>query len=585
MIDATPIPRPPVPGPLPPALRGDATNGALPLVEVRNLTVVAGKHTLLHDISIDVHAGEVVAVVGESGSGKSTLARSMIGLLPGEVRATAGQIKIAGTDLSSLQGRPLRELRGRMTGMVFQEPMTALNPTMPVGQQLIEASCTHAGVSRPEALERATTMLERISIRDPRAAMKRYPHEFSGGMRQRLMLAAALLHRPRLLIADEPTTALDVIVQREVLDLMRELVSEIGAAMLLVTHDLAVVAAYANRVAVLDGGRSVDWGSVRDVILHPREPQVARLLSALPSGRRQALPAAVAAAAPLLTIDRISITYAGRRKLPWKPRDIKTAVRNVSLTVRAGETLAIVGESGSGKTSLARSLVRLLRPSSGTVSFAGQDPSTLRRGALREWRRQLQIVFQDPASALDPRLSVLQTVAEGLRSRSGDRPGWVRQRATDLLLEVGLEQRHLDVLPHQLSGGQRQRVCIARALAPEPRLLVADEAVSALDLSVQARILDLIEGLQRKHGFACVFVTHNLAVAERIADRIAVLYRGELVEYGTTAQVLDAPAHSYTQALLAASLDLRAVGSGAFELRSRRPASGNLGDCGETVPS
>jgi len=546
------------------------------LVEVRNLTVVAGARTLLHDISIDVHAGEVVAVVGESGSGKSTLARSMIGLLPGEVRTTGGRVTIAGTDLMSLQGRPLRELRGRMTGMVFQEPMTALNPTMPVGRQLIEACCTHAGVSRPEALERATAMLERIRIRDPQAALKRYPHEFSGGMRQRLMLAAALLHRPRLLIADEPTTALDVIVQREVLDLMRELVNEIGAAMLLVTHDLAVVAAYANRVAVLDAGHSVDWGSVQDVILRPREPRVARLLSALPTGRRQALPATVESAAPILTVDQVSITYAGRRELPWKPRTSKAAVQNVSLQVRAGETLAIVGESGSGKTSLARSLVRLLQPSSGTVSFAGQDLSSLHHRALREWRRQLQIVFQDPASALDPRLTVLQTVAEGLKSRNGDRPGWVRQRATELLREVGLEQRYLDVLPHQLSGGQRQRVCIARALAPEPRLLVADEAVSALDLSVQARILDLIESLQHKHGFACVFVTHNLAVAERIADRIAVLYRGELVEYGATQQVLDEPAHPYTQALLAASLELCAAGSGRFELRSRQPVSGEV---------
>lgn len=556
----------------PSAAADDAVQGLQPLVEVRNLTVVAGKRTLLHDISIDVRAGEVVAVVGESGSGKSTLARSMIGLLPGEVRATGGQITIAGTRLSSLQGRQLRELRGRMTGMVFQEPMTALNPTMPVGQQLIEACCTHAGVSRTDARERAAAMLERIRIRDPQAALKRYPHEFSGGMRQRLMLAAALLHRPRLLIADEPTTALDVIVQREVLDLMRELVSEIGAAMLLVTHDLAVVAAYANRVAVLDAGRSVDWGPVQDVILRPREPRVAQLLSALPNGRRPAPPATGAATAPVLTVDRVSITYSGRRALPWKSRAVKAAVQNVSLQVHAGETLAIVGESGSGKTSLARSLVRLLQPSSGTVSFAGQNLAALHRGELRQLRRQLQIVFQDPASALDPRLTVFQSVAEGVRPHGNDRQSQMRQRVADLLQEVGLEQRYLDVLPHQLSGGQRQRVCIARALAPEPRLLVADEAVSALDLSVQARILDLIENLQRKHGFACVFVTHNLAVAERIADRIAVLYRGELVECGTTAQVMDEPAHAYTQALLAASLELCATGSGTFELRGRQPA-------------
>lgn len=541
------------------------------LVDVQNLCVMAGAgmscaQALLSDVSLDINAREVVALVGESGSGKSTLARAIIGLLPRELQVSADRISIAGNEVTALRERELRKLRGRMTGMVFQEPMTALNPTMQVGAQLTEACLTHFAVSRAEARERAAAMLERVRILDPSAALRRYPHEFSGGMRQRLMLAAALLHRPRLLIADEPTTALDVIVQREVLELMMELVREIDAALLLVTHDLAVVAAYAHRVAVLDGGQRVDWGTVHDVILQPREPQVARLLAALPGGRR---PTDRELGKPVLAIDGLSISYPARRALPWQRQTHRVAVNNVSLQVTAGETLAIVGESGSGKTSLARALVSLLRPSSGSVQFAGHDLTKLNRRALRRLRRELQIVFQDPASALDPRMTIFEAVAEGLSPRRGRGSSDARQHVASLLKEVGLDERFLDMLPHQLSGGQRQRVCIARALAPQPRLLVADEAVSALDLSVQSRILALLESLQEKHGFACVFVTHNLAVAERIADRIAVLYRGELVECGTTADVLDRPAHPYTQTLLAASLELGPIAPGEFGLRTR----------------
>lgn len=541
------------------------------LVDIRALSVtVAGQHrAILDDVSIDIDAGEVVAIVGESGSGKSTLARATIGLLPQGVSVSAGRIEVAGVEPSLLGERELRSMRGRMIGMVFQEPMSALNPTMPVGAQLTEVCRTHLGMSRAEANERAAAMLERVQIRDPQASLRRYPHEFSGGMRQRLMLAAALLHQPKLLIADEPTTALDVIVQREVLELMTELVREIGAALLLVTHDLAVVAAYAQRVAVLDAGRRVDWGSVAEVILNPREPHVERLLAALPTGRRANPPQTPAVAAPALEIEQLCVTYPGRRKLPWSSRVDRIALQSVSLQVDAGETLAIVGESGSGKSSLARVLVRLLRPTSGCVKFAGLNMAQLAGARLRELRRELQIVFQDPATALDPRMTIFDVIAEGLPPKAlGDRAE-ARRRVAALLLEVGLEERFLDVLPHQLSGGQRQRVCIARALAPQPRVLVADEAVSALDLSVQSRILALIEGLQRKHGFACIFVTHNLAVAERIADRVAVLYRGELVECGTTAEVLDRPVHPYTRALLAASLELGPVAPGKYGIRAR----------------
>ncbi|MFC4312446.1 dipeptide ABC transporter ATP-binding protein [Steroidobacter flavus] len=541
------------------------------LVDIRNLSVAAaGQHRpILDNISIDIEAAEVVAIVGESGSGKSTLARATIGLLPRGVQVSGGRIEVAGVEPSRLGESELRSMRGRMTGMVFQEPMSSLNPTMPVGMQLTEVCRTHLGMNRGEADDRAAAMLERVRIRDPRAALRRYPHEFSGGMRQRLMLAAALLHQPKLLIADEPTTALDVIVQREVLELMTELVREIGAALLLVTHDLAVVAAYAQRVAVLDSGRRVDWGPVADVILSPREPHVERLLAALPTGRRTDAATPADAAAPVLEIEQLCVTYPGQRRLPWLPRVDRVALQSVTLNVGAGETLAVVGESGSGKSSLARVLVRLLRPASGCVKFTGRDIAQLTGAALREARRELQIVFQDPASALDPRMTLFEIVAEGFPPSVSRERGEARRRVADLLLEVGLEERFLDVFPHQLSGGQRQRVCIARALAPQPRVLVADEAVSALDLSVQSRILALIESLQRKHGFACIFVTHNLAVAERIADRVAVLYRGELVECGTTAEVLDQPAHPYTRALLAASLELGPVAPGKYGLRAR----------------
>lgn len=540
------------------------------LVDIRGLSVVAAGlgRPILDDVSIDIDAGEVVAIVGESGSGKSTLARATIGLLPRGVHVSAGRIEVASVEPALLGERELRGMRGRMTGMVFQEPMSALNPTMPVGMQLTEVCRTHLGMNRAEADDRAAAMLERVRIRDPRAALRRYPHEFSGGMRQRLMLAAALLHRPKLLIADEPTTALDVIVQREVLELMTELVREIGAALLLVTHDLAVVAAYAQRVAVLDAGRRVDWGPVADVILSPREAHVERLVAALPTGRRSSV-TQTAVAARVLEIEQLCVTYPGRRKLPWLPRTDRIALQSVTLNVDAGETLAVVGESGSGKSSLARVLVRLLRPTSGCVKFAGADMARLTGARLRELRRELQIVFQDPASALDPRMTLFDIVAEGLPPDALRDSVEARRRVAALLFEVGLEERFLDVLPHQLSGGQRQRVCIARALAPQPRVLVADEAVSALDLSVQSRILALIESLQRKHGFACIFVTHNLAVAERIADRVAVLYRGELVECGTTADVLDRPTHPYTRALLAASLELGPVAPGKYGIRAR----------------
>jgi peptide/nickel transport system ATP-binding protein len=544
------------------------------VVDIRSLSVTADAggrsgRTILQDVSLDIDAGEVVAVVGESGSGKSTLARAAIGLLPHGVRVTSGSIEVAGEQLSQLDERAARGLRGRMTGMVFQEPMSALNPTMPVGAQLTEVCRTHFGIGRAEADERAAAMLERVRIRDPRAALRRYPHEFSGGMRQRLMLAAALLHRPKLLIADEPTTALDVVVQRDVLELMAELVREIGAALLLVTHDLAVVAACAQRVAVLEAGRRLAWGSVEEVVLRPSEPHVRRLLDALPSGRRTGSRAGKGA--PVLVIDRLSVAYPVRRKAPWSPRVEHLALRDVSLHVEAGETLAVIGESGSGKSSLARCIVRLQRLSAGSVRFGGEDIASLEGRKLRELRRELQIVFQDPATALDPRMTVLETVAEGLAwTQFPDRDA-VERRVAELLQDVGLEERCLRALPHQLSGGQRQRVCIARALAPRPRVLIADEAVSALDLSVQSRILALLEDLQRKYGFACVFITHNLAVAERIADRIAVLYRGELVECGPTAQVLDHPKHPYTRSLLAASLELAPAGAGAFALRTRHP--------------
>ncbi len=550
-------------------------SATVPLVlHVQNLCVAAdaargADRSILSGISLDAGAGEIVAVVGESGSGKSTLARAAIGLLPHGLRAAGGTVRVAGTDLATLDERELRRVRGRDTGMVFQEPLTALNPTLTIGQQLTEVCRTHFGADSRMAADRAVEMLDRVRILDPRAALHRYPHEFSGGMRQRLTIAAALLHRPKLLVVDEPTTALDVIVQREVLDLLVQLVRETNAAMLLVTHDLAVVSAYAHRVAVLENGRRIDWGQVDEVIARPREPRVAKLLSALPGGRRGRVRKVEPGTTPVLSVRELSISYAAKRTVAWRRGGATHALKSVSLRVERGETLAVIGESGSGKTSLARALVRLIAPSGGTIHFGNTDLAKLRNRALRELRRKIQIVFQDPASALDPRMTIAEIVAEGLNGTSDLKSGERNARVKALLEEVGLDGVVAGQLPHQLSGGQRQRVCIARSLAVEPDVLVADEAVSALDLSVQARILALLESLQQQRGFACVFVTHNIAVAERIADRIAVLYRGELVELGSAAAVLDTPAHPYTRALLAASLELAPTGSGEFRIRSR----------------
>ncbi|MFC7329029.1 ABC transporter ATP-binding protein [Marinactinospora rubrisoli] len=508
-------------------------------------------------VTFDVRPAEVVAVVGESGSGKSVSALSSIGLLPSSGRVD-GSVTLDGRELLGLDERRMRSVRGNDVAVVFQEPMTALNPVFTIGWQLIEVLRRHMGLSRPAARERARELLELVGLPDPGRALRAYPHQLSGGQRQRVVIAMAVACDPKVLIADEPTTALDVTVQAEILDLLRDLRDRLRTAIVLITHDMGVVADLADRVVVMYQGEIVEQGDVRQVLTAPRHPYTARLLAAVPHLGRAAArdrarpePGAApargrdgtgAAPAPALEVRDLVVEYGPVR-----------AVRGVSLRIDPGEVLGLVGESGSGKTTVGRCAAALQRPTSGSVHIAGRDVTGLPARRLRPLRRDFSIVFQDPASSLDPRMTIGDSVAEPLRVHRVHRGAALADRVAELLDGVALGAAMRDRYPHELSGGQRQRVSIARALALEPRLLIADEPTSALDVSVQAEILDLFLDLQRRLGFGCLFISHDLAVVELLADRVAVMRDGEIVESGPTAQVLGEPRHAYTKALLAAA--------------------------------
>jgi len=520
---------------------------------------------LVEDASFRLEAGEVAGIVGESGSGKTLLARGILGLLPPPVRATTGRILFDGADLLALPARSLRRYRGRRIGMVFQEPMTSLNPAISIGEQMAEGLRLHERLSGGEIRRRMVAMLERIRIPDPEACLSAYPHEFSGGMRQRIMLASVMLLRPALLIADEPTTALDCLVQREVLDLMLELTRSEGTAVLMISHDLAMVASRASRVVVMQQGRVVEQDSSERILLRPSHPYTRSLLAALP--RRQPARPETEGRPTLLDIRDLSVVFPGRRGL-LRRRAPKWAVDGVSLSIREGEILALVGGSGSGKTTLGRAVVRLVRPSGGQLLFRGADVFAdgidARRHALA-----CQIVFQDPFASLDPRMRVDAVVAEPLRHEAGLDRAARRRRVAETLDEVGLGRDFLDRYPHQLSGGQRQRVAIARAIVRRPALLVADEPVSALDMTVQRQILGLLRSLQDRLGFACLFISHDLAAVEQVADRVAVMQDGRIVETAPRDALFDAPRHPYTRALLSAMPALEPQPDGGFRLRRR----------------
>ena len=514
-----------------------------PLLEIEALSLAAGDRVLLEDFSLSLAAGEFVAIVGESGSGKTMATRAIVDLLPPGVTRIAGISRFAGRDLAALSSAKRRQLRGGEIGMVFQEPMTSLNPSMRIGRQLEEGLRLHRRMSAGERRAACLDMLRRVRIADPEACLAAYPHEFSGGMRQRIMLAAVMLLKPRLLIADEPTTALDTLSQREVMDVMVELAREAGTAVILITHNLGLVARYAARAVVLEKGRTVEQGSAAQILHSPAAPYTRRLVGSLPK-RTTARPRREGS---VLTVENLGVAFRRRGR-----RDTFRALDGVSLSVAPGEMVAVVGGSGSGKTTLGRAVLGLAAPAEGSVRFDGIDPYRSGKADQRAFRRATQLVFQDPYSSLDPRMRVRDIVAQPLRHYPELSAADRRQRVDATLAEVGLEAL-ADRYPHQMSGGQRQRVAIARAVIARPRFVVADEPVSALDVTIQAQVLQLFARLQADYGFACLFISHDLGVVEQIADRVVVMHGGKVIEQGSRDLIFDRPAHPFTRELLAAT--------------------------------
>jgi peptide/nickel transport system ATP-binding protein len=523
-----------------------------PVLAIKGLTVglPAGsdRASAVEGISLSVGPGEIVCMVGESGSGKSVTAQSVMGLLPRELQAKAGVALLEGEDVLKATTQRLRALRGTRMAMIFQEPMTALNPVMTVGDQIAEVLEIHTDLSQADRRQRVAEIMRAVQLPEPERLIDVYPHQISGGQRQRIMIAAALVLDPALLIADEPTTALDVTTQAQILKLIRELQERRGTGVLFITHDFGVVAEIAHRVVVMQSGRVVEAGAAADILRRPRSDYTRMLIAAVPSlkpPRRTPKTGPVA-----LQTAGLSKTYrSGSFLLPGR---VVKAARDVDLEVRRGETVGIVGESGSGKSTVARCIARLVEPTSGTIRIGDIDVARLRERHLRAHRRHVQIVFQDPYRSLNPRRTVGASIIEGPMN-FGLEATEARKRASRLMALVGLSPDVLDRYPHQFSGGQRQRIAIARALAMEPQLLIADEAVSALDVSVQAQVLKLLDDVRQRFDLAVLFITHDLRVAAQICDRIAVMQQGAVVEQGPTAEVFAAPSHAYTRALFEAA--------------------------------
>ncbi|HQU69254.1 MAG TPA: ABC transporter ATP-binding protein [Albidovulum sp.] len=523
-----------------------------PVLSVTDLTVSVGTETgpkpLVSGLSFDLFAGETLCIAGESGSGKSITSLAAMGLLPPGVRVTGGSIRLDGQDLARLPERRMQAIRGARIAMIFQEPMTSLNPVLTIGTQLSEAIRSHNPGANARVL--ALAALKSVRLSQPETRMRQYPHELSGGMRQRVMIAMALALKPQVLIADEPTTALDVTVQREVLDLLRDLQRDTGTAIILITHDMGVVAEMADRVVVMKSGRMVEAGPVRNIFASPAEPYTQALLAAVPR-MGDGSGSVPVPAEPIARIEDISVRYDIRGGLLGRVTHRVHAVEEVSFDIRMGETFSLVGESGCGKSTIARAMTGLV-PHQGFINIAGHVVPEDGLSAGPALRRDVQMVFQDPAAALNPRKRVGDLVAEPLViHRIGDAASR-RDRVRALFDRVGLSPDQIDRYPHEFSGGQRQRICIARALALEPRLIIADESVSALDVSVQARVLDLLAELKADLGISYLFISHDMAVVENISDQIAVMYLGQIVETGTRAQIFGNPQHPYTRRLIEA---------------------------------
>jgi len=524
-----------------------------PILEVHELTIGlpsgGDRSSAVQKVSFSVGRGEIVCLVGESGSGKSVIAQSVMGLLPKSLPVKSGRILLQGEDITHASQARLRELRATRMSMIFQEPMTALNPVMTCGDQIDEVLAEHTSLSASERRAKVRSIISEVLLPDPDRIIASYPHQLSGGQRQRIVIAMALVLDPVLLIADEPTTALDVTTQAQILRLILELQKNHGTGVLFITHDFGVVAEVANRVAVLRLGDLVEIGPRDDVLKRPRHAYTRMLMSAVP--KLEVIERAeVPGAAVVLEVAALDKTYFSKRWLG--PDRNVVAATDVSFSIRRGRTLGIVGESGSGKSTVARCIVRLIDPTGGAILLSGDDIATKSSSALHAVRKRVQIVFQDPYRSLNPRRTVAEAMIEGPMNFGLGRTEALA-RARNLIELVRMPASSLDRYPHQFSGGQRQRICIARALAMEPELLVADEAVSALDVSVQAQVLTLLADIRERLNLAMLFITHDLRVAAQVCDDVAVMSKGRMVEYGTATQVFTAPRHEYTRALFDAA--------------------------------
>ncbi|MBX9451619.1 MAG: ABC transporter ATP-binding protein [Mesorhizobium sp.] len=551
-----------------------------PILSINDLSTsfrIAGQwKPVIRNISFDVAPRETVAVVGESGSGKSVTALSIMRLTSPAISKVQGSIKLDGKELLSLPDVEMRRIRGNEIAMIFQEPMTSLNPVLTIGFQIVEALILHRGMTRAEAEIETIRLLEKVRIPAAKARFHEYPHNFSGGMRQRVMIAMALACKPKLLIADEPTTALDVTIQAQILELVKTLQEEEDMSVLFITHDMGVVAEIADRTVVMYDGEQIETGPTEDIFAHPQKPYTKALLSAVPrlgsmNGRRRPMRFPVVdrttgqsdvpvevpntvkeAQRPLLEVSGLTTRFDIRSGFFSSIKGRVHAVENVSFSLKAGETLALVGESGCGKSTTGRSVMRLIEPLSGSVLMDGVDVLNLNQTELRLQRQRMQMIFQDPFASLNPRIEIGKAVAEPLLINKLVSKTEARDKVADLLTRVGLSADMAERLPHEFSGGQRQRISIARALAVEPRLIVADEAVSALDVSVKAQVINLMLDLQARMGLSYLFISHDMAVVERVSHRVAVMYLGEIVEIGSREAIFQNPQHPYTKRLLAA---------------------------------
>ena len=534
------------------------------LLDVRNLSVEfaspQGAVRVIDKLSFDLRAGETLCIAGESGSGKSVTALSLMGLLPKPGgRVAEGSAQFLGRDLLKLDEAAMSRLRGNEISMIFQEPMTSLNPVLSIGTQLTEGLVRHLGLSQADARARALQALDAVRMSEPQRRLKQYPHELSGGMRQRVMIAMAMAASPKILIADEPTTALDVTIQAQILELMATLQRETGTAIIMITHDMGVVAEIADRVVVMRKGEAVERGTTAEIFTHQQHPYTRALLAAVPTfSQGAAAPTApdLTATAPLITVKDLIVRFDIKGGLLQRVQQRVHAVEKVSFELMPGETLALVGESGCGKSTTGKALMHLV-PSIGDIRIEGEaalgQSWGRKSGAeLKAIRRRVQMIFQDPLASLDPRMSVGDLVIEPLIIHNIGTPQQRREQAAELFRRVGLTPDQLARFPHEFSGGQRQRICIARALALGPKAIVADECVSALDVSIQAQILELMQELQDELGISYLFISHDMAVVERISHRVAVMSMGQIVETGPTRAVLGNPQHPYTRKLLAA---------------------------------